>query len=370
MRKKLQLQIPIPCHENWENMTRADKGRFYASCQKQVIDFSNMSDREIALFFKKPILSLSKDGSVCGRFMEDQLNKEIEIPRKRIPWVKYFFQFTLPAFLISMKATAQKQKPKERIIKEVCTKTVGDTIIKWIPEKDIHMALTRPRILTDMFIQVIQGKVSYPVKQLIANNTLIKGKIIDDKGNAIPYSTVTIKGTNTGVIADLAGNFSIVPNLGWESITLVALSVGYTTREVQIDRSNYGRPDSLVLIPIEPQLMGDVVIVRKGSRKKQKPIPVLQQILKDTVFSKFRIYPNPVQSNSTPKVEWRQKEFDNHIFQLFNQSGQLVFTKEIYIDGESGSSGINLPSVPPGSYFLKMTSIKTGKSYTEKLIIK
>ena len=96
MAKKLQLQVPTPCHENWENMTATDKGRFCDSCQKQVIDFSNKSDREIAMFFKKP-----SSGSVCGRFMEDQLNRDIEIPKIRIPWLKYFFQFLIPAFLVS-----------------------------------------------------------------------------------------------------------------------------------------------------------------------------------------------------------------------------------------------------------------------------
>ena len=72
MAKKLQLQVPVPCHEDWEKMTHAEKGRFCSSCQKTVIDFSNMSDREIALFFKKPSI-----GSVCGRFLEDQLNRDM-----------------------------------------------------------------------------------------------------------------------------------------------------------------------------------------------------------------------------------------------------------------------------------------------------
>ena len=62
MAQKIQLSIDEPCHENWDVMTEAEKGRFCNSCQKQVIDFSMMSDREIAQFFKKP-----STGSVCGR---------------------------------------------------------------------------------------------------------------------------------------------------------------------------------------------------------------------------------------------------------------------------------------------------------------
>jgi hypothetical protein len=107
MGKHIQLSITDPCHENWDSMNKAEQGRFCTSCQKQVVDFTSMSDSQLAAFFKKPIQSLSKDGSVCGRFFQDQLDRNVEIPRKRIPWVKYFFQFALPAFLMSAKAAAQ-----------------------------------------------------------------------------------------------------------------------------------------------------------------------------------------------------------------------------------------------------------------------
>ena len=101
MSKKIQLTVPTPCHENWDAMTPVEKGKFCGSCQKQVMDFTSMSDREIAQFFKKP-----STGSVCGRFMNDQLDREMEIPKKRIPWLKYFFQIALPALFVS-KVSAQ-----------------------------------------------------------------------------------------------------------------------------------------------------------------------------------------------------------------------------------------------------------------------
>jgi len=34
-------------------MSPVEKRAFLCSCQKQVVDFSNMSDREVAMFFKK-----------------------------------------------------------------------------------------------------------------------------------------------------------------------------------------------------------------------------------------------------------------------------------------------------------------------------
>jgi hypothetical protein len=64
-----------------------------------------MSDRQVAEFFKKP-----STGSVCGRFMTDQLERDIEIPKKRIPWLKYFFQFAIPAFLVSIRASRKKHR--------------------------------------------------------------------------------------------------------------------------------------------------------------------------------------------------------------------------------------------------------------------
>ncbi|MER3498462.1 MAG: hypothetical protein C4308_07410 [Chitinophagaceae bacterium] len=85
------MQIPTPCHEDWDKITPVEKGRFCGTCQKQVVDFSEMSDRQIAEFFKN-----HSTGSVCGRFMTDQLNRDIQIPRKQLPWIKYFFSFLSP----------------------------------------------------------------------------------------------------------------------------------------------------------------------------------------------------------------------------------------------------------------------------------
>jgi len=377
MAKKLQLQVPTPCHENWENMTATEKGRFCASCQKQVIDFSNKSDREVAMFFKKP-----STGSVCGRFMEDQLNRDIEIPKKRIPWLKYFFQFLIPAFFISYRATAQgkvkvisnvpnawqNKKLKQKIVSEICTRTVGDTSVNYAPKNDIEVALKTPQILNTVS-SAIMGGISF--KSLSS----IKGKVVDHSGNPIAFATVAIKGTKIAVAADSAGRFTINPKFNRRNVTLSVSCVGFAPLEKNINPSDYENDVEIELQ--QTGTLGEVVIVNAvdtrrmglvGSVKFYRTYPLnINDMFK--FKNNFRIYPNPIKSNSTLTIELNQKQYGDHLLQLFNQSGQLIVSKDIYIDEKARLFTMNMPSIISGNYFLKLTSKTTGKSYTEKLIV-
>jgi hypothetical protein len=349
MSKKLQLQIPTPCHENWDDMSPVKKGRFCSSCQKQVVDFSRMSDREVAMFFKKP-----STGSVCGRFMEDQLNKDIEIPKKRIPWVKYFFQFLLPGFLISMRATAQGKVKvtKEDPAKVVCSsRTLGEVSFKPTMGDTIIAA---PLLTTTLGIKRDPKERGYVTTNLQKNNpNSSKGKISNGGKRTLKRKSRSQKVT---AISEL--------------------------NEQLINQEHFNKSDEKPIknIPnlLPPQLKGiagGVVVVRVGSiaptyiKKQSKSKQIVQRIFKDTLFNKFKVYPNPVQSNSTLHIEWNKTENGYHVLELFNLSGQLLFTKEMFIDAEAKLLSVDLPSLTTGNYFLKMTNKKTSRSYTSKILV-
>lgn len=67
MKKSINLSIPKPCTEKWENFTLTSHGGFCSSCSKTVIDFKNASEKEIFDFFR------NKPAHACGRFRPDQL---------------------------------------------------------------------------------------------------------------------------------------------------------------------------------------------------------------------------------------------------------------------------------------------------------
>jgi hypothetical protein len=72
------LSIPQPCHERWDAMTPSEKGRFCASCQTQVVDFTGLSDREVIQLIER------SSGKVCGRLHPQQLDR----PMVFEPWVQ------------------------------------------------------------------------------------------------------------------------------------------------------------------------------------------------------------------------------------------------------------------------------------------
>jgi hypothetical protein len=79
MRSPINISIPEPCGESWQNMTPVQGGRHCDVCEKCIVDFTQSSDKEIWKAYQK-------EGKICGQFRADQLNRLIATPReKRVP---------------------------------------------------------------------------------------------------------------------------------------------------------------------------------------------------------------------------------------------------------------------------------------------
>jgi len=99
----IRIHISKPCGENWNAMTPVSDNRAHcAACEKTLVDFSRMSDTEIALWFAQ------NKGKICGRFSKDQLNRRIAVPAGR-PVKKYWLNalWLLPLTWLAKPALAQ-----------------------------------------------------------------------------------------------------------------------------------------------------------------------------------------------------------------------------------------------------------------------
>jgi hypothetical protein len=83
------INVPEPCHEDWNNMTPKEQGRHCNSCNKLVHDFSASSLAEIAQTLKKSATQ------VCGKFRPDQV---VTPPKWSLPILSKFCYALLLVF--------------------------------------------------------------------------------------------------------------------------------------------------------------------------------------------------------------------------------------------------------------------------------
>ena len=99
---KYEIEIPETCSENWEKMTSTENGKYCATCQKEVVDFRNFSNSELAKY-------VHKNDKKCGRFLSSQLNREIILPKTKTAFpVKLFLGIS--SLLVNATLYAQELK--------------------------------------------------------------------------------------------------------------------------------------------------------------------------------------------------------------------------------------------------------------------
>ncbi len=199
--QKLQLSIPEPCHENWQQMTPTEQGRFCNACAKEVIDFSTMTDIQVLNYFTN--LTHEK---VCGRALPEQLDKIISRPvqpKKKLFWYwNYFVMFVM----FFSKGNSAKAQGNTQVV------TVAD--MNKIKATNINNTLT--------------GKVG---EVSMSKNRVVTGKVTDNNGNPVSFASIRVKGTNTGISADANGAYSTKVN---SNTILIISAAGFKEMEVPV----------------------------------------------------------------------------------------------------------------------------------------
>ncbi|OUS00752.1 hypothetical protein A9Q86_08305 [Flavobacteriales bacterium 33_180_T64] len=195
MRTILHINIPEPCHEDWNTMTPKAKGRHCLSCKKTVFDFTTRTDKQI-------IKTFESKSNVCGRFKSSQLNRELVLSRKEKRNYLSFVASTLFVFLI-------------------------------LGTQDVE-AQGSPRVVK---VDSLNQKLSGPLGISVLKERVISGTILfKEDGLPFPGVIITIENTNKETTTDFDGNFSIRANIG---ATLKASYFSTKDKTITITNKNY-----------------------------------------------------------------------------------------------------------------------------------
>lgn len=318
--KKFTLSVTSPCHEKWEQMTPDQHGRFCASCQKTVVDFTAMSDRQIVEYFKKSA------ASTCGRFYSDQLNREVVAPQKGLPWLRYFFQFTWPAFILFLKSCGQKEK------------LTGDYVMEEkIDEREfLTMGFALPQITP-----VDTSKPSNEKMEKVSCSTVV-GDVEIAPEKEVNCSAVQIDASETEPAK--------------QEISDKNITLGDTT----IVSTEF--PDSLRNV-----VLGGFSVVRT-SVIRHNEVPLLSSPIanEEQVSLQAVVFPNPVHNGQSLTLVSKQKM--NGRYQIVNMAGQLMKSGQLVLM-EQQSFSIPIQNWPPGTYIIQMMDGDGAKRFTQKIIV-
>gem|GEM_PF-3428668 len=199
----IHISIPKPCHESWGRMDATAQGAFCHSCQKEVVDFSAMTDREVIAY-------LEKHKAGCGRFRMDQLDTKLSVPQVDNGFFKWralmlgvlsFFSFKNVFATGSPVNLALDQKEKDTI-----AKTLIDTIRPNKTPVNSHYKMVGEIAVTNTHTPVVK-----------ADTIMVHGKVLDAYKNGMPNAVIELldsAGMPSGIqtTTDSAGDFSMVIN--------------------------------------------------------------------------------------------------------------------------------------------------------------
>lgn len=202
--RAIELSIPTPCSQNWDEMTVNEKGHFCENCNKSVVDFTNYNDQQLVDFFKK------STGNICGQFRDSQLEKKIytvELTQNR-----FFPQFLISAILaIGLGNNAYaKGKHIDPIVSNVVTnreKKEGKN--NSIADDNTHSVIGE---VTDLFTK-----------------------------EEIPGVKITIEGSDIATTTNMLGLFQLVipDHLPADKIRLIVSSPGYISKTLSYATRNF-----------------------------------------------------------------------------------------------------------------------------------
>lgn len=191
-----KLSIPEPCHEDWSQMTPSAQGRFCSSCEKEVIDFTQLSRKQI-------IANVQRGEKICGRYRKDQLATAYFIPQEK-PAFKHLGIAAAFTSLLALCEPVQAQQSQ--------------------PLLAYYQA---------------EARVDEDKKESGQDSIAIRGNVTDELENPIHKARVTLAGTKITTLTDKDGNYCITipkkPNT--EKVVLHFEYLFYDLKKVQLSKT-------------------------------------------------------------------------------------------------------------------------------------
>lgn len=218
MKNQFLLDIRKPCSEKWESFQSTAKGGLCNTCSTEVVDFTNLTDAEIATYFSKVT------AKTCGRFRADQLKK--------------YNTTVMPAL-----------RPGARLLRA----GVVGLFVLLVSRPGMALPIPNETNTTWSYHSVADEN------KILAGDYLVKGVVKDEEGQPMAGANVYLKSDPTvGTTCDANGAFQFPRKLN-EGDVIIFSFIGYEPKEYVVTK-DVNETIELKLTMSFTVLLGDVSV--------------------------------------------------------------------------------------------------------------
>lgn len=351
-------------------MSPTEQGRFCQVCERNLVDFTQMSDTQLVHYFR------TNKGKICGRFSQTQLDRKLNYPQATNPSYSKAIGLLFSGLLTTSTLEAQQS------------------------ETAFPLPIVNSVELGE--VELIEGP-----QKVEETPFEVKGTVTDEDGEALIGATVLLKSSQQGTITDIDGRFNMTIPADYDNPVLVFSYTGFTTQEVALNPNNPNVEIELELNSCEMMLLG-VVVTGYGHFREPIPETSLWSELRD-LFRSFKknkktkkekkakkqkriqkavtktidlpednsqnplvkevltVYPNPF--NQELKFRFESEEAQQILINIYDESGRLIKAwSEAILQGDNEIQlNMNNTSLSNGRYHLQIVE-EDGKIHNENLV--
>lgn len=225
------IKLGFTFSQKWEDMEPVSGGRYCQGCQKDVIDFTQLSNQEIIDYFEQ-----KSKVKTCGHFSEEQLK---QLKKSLEQSQKTSLQPSLSTLVLGTLLTASSCQTSKTINHSNCKdhKSHYEIVDKSIDKKDTASA------------EII-------------------GTITSEDNEPLSDVFIQIGETNIGAVSNLNGEFRlVVPTDLIQAKVLTTNYVGFERLQIDLDEVT-DKKIKITLIDDPNLLTGEVVVVRPSFPKR------------------------------------------------------------------------------------------------------
>ena len=131
--------------------------------------------------------------------------------------------------------------------------------------------MKKSRLILAFLAMMLIGSTAF------AQNITVKGTVTDGAtGDPVPFASIVVKGTSTGVATDIDGNYTLAVA---KNATLVISSIGYTTQEAAVE----GRTVINVILAPDTEMLEETVVVAYGVAKRESVTGAISTVKSDAI---------------------------------------------------------------------------------------